>query len=427
MPTLVAGESSYHSPRQGEDEHGGGLPPCRLPGQGLAVGDSAFGGGAGGAGISLPTPLAGSIGHSITRYSSPKLQTGAGEDWEVLVPPAAGVVGAAVLVRAPPRLVRVRVASDGSLFESNAPMRRPKIGRRNRRTQDRPQGQGGVLVGGAATDSSMCGDNRRRDPTARADSSDDNDDNDDDDKGTSDAPGLAPPQSLRGRGTCGTTPGCPVQDPTDAAHAEGLPVRDPPPPEEEEKEAGARRRRTWVPDPTANRLPMRSGSFGQSLVAALQDFHQPGGAEGERERQRQRQRQQKGGQRGRPGAAAPAQSSGGGRGVKKRSGYLGNRGWSRARSFGAGVGGGGGSGASSRRGSGTGGGGSNRGSEIFGKVKSILSIDPRRPRGPAVPQMTRSVSLIVGLNSGSAPLRGLPACVFESLRGAKMTPFGTPP
>lgn len=417
LRALAAGESSYLSAR-GDEE--GGLRPCSPP-QRSAVGEGAF---VGGAGIArgddaaaavrvLPTPLGGRRG-SVSDYngsSSPTL-TGAGIDHEGPTPSGGVAEGAILLVSSPPRLMRLRTTSDGRLFESS--VRRPPVHRRKRRGQGRQQRHGDEPEGGARgsraeTDGSIRSDVQRRKAAAAAAAMFDSSDDDED---TSSALDRVPPQLRQGGSTAGT-PGGAVKTPTDAAHAEGF-ARGHPSPEEKEgkreakqeaeiegEEAGTEtrwRRCKSAPAPKSVSRPprLRSSSFAHELVTALEDLHQPMEKEEEDQRrrlQREDQRDQPDGEWAAGVGGGPAQSSSGRRGRdKQRSSSLGNHPWSksRGRSLGAGGGGGGVSGTSSRCGSGTSGGGSRRGSEIFGKLKGMLSLDPR-PRSPVVRPMSRSV------------------------------------
>lgn len=134
----------------GKEDEDSAFRPCSPP-QRSSAGDSAFYGGGGvtrgdaAAWRLLVRPLGGrkcSISDE-NRSSAPTL-TGAGNDYETLSP-AGGVEGAAVLVSTPPRLMRMRVAFDGSLIESN--VRRLPVHRRKRRNQGRQQRHGGRLEG----------------------------------------------------------------------------------------------------------------------------------------------------------------------------------------------------------------------------------------------------------------------------------------
>eukprot|EP00752_Nemacystus_decipiens_P003484 g3217.t1 len=160
-------------------------------------------------------------------------------------------------------------------------------------------------------------------------------------------------------------------------------------------------------------LRLRSNSFGYDLVNALEDLRhheKEGDEEGAEERRRQRPQraddQQRGSNQPDAGATpapAPAPEQHGRGRLKTRSSSTGQRPWSRSR--GRSHSRGGGSGANSRRGSGVGGsgtnsrrasgigggggggGGSNRSSEIFGKIKGVLSLEPRS-QSPSVRRMS---------------------------------------
>eukprot|EP00903_Cladosiphon_okamuranus_P006011 g5931.t1 len=463
LPTLATGDSSYRSALGGKEDEdnsrgSGSLRPRSAPWRSASVAgyNDNFGGGGGGVAWGdaaalrlLPTALGPPT--CVSKRSSSPIPFGAGNDFEVVVPAGVGGVEWPVVVSAPPRLRRLRLCADGSLFESDA--RLPPVFRRERRHRARKSlkvnGRGGGGGGGAppataTTDSSKRANMQQRTwcPDAVLYNSSDEDEDEDTAKtlgrvrskflqagNTFDSGGGTPGGTLGGAlkspGVSLRTPTCSssasatavarastarvkgiVQCPSrDDQHAEKREIcrekervegetmqgrRNSAPNQEGRAGAGQRagmvhRRQKSAPITNVAALRLGSSSFAHNLVVALEDLDEPEQA-AEEDRRR---RQQKIDQRDQPDyASAAAHQRGRGR-FKKRSSSFGQRPWSRSR--GRSQSGGGGSDTSSRRGSGTsggGGGGSRRGSEILGKIKGMLSHEPRSS-SPAVRPMSR--------------------------------------